>query len=88
VKICDCCKNNEAIVTIPLPRREVVTSFFNKASGKPISDPKWSEDISPKDFDLCSGCYVALSEFVTNMTSDEPLDFSEPTKQFVKETLC
>lgn len=85
MRICDCCKNNEAITTIPLPRREVVTSFFN---GKPISDPKWSADISPKDFDLCSGCYVALSEFVTNMTSNETLDFSEPTKKFVKENLC
>jgi hypothetical protein len=50
MRICDCCKNNEAIVTIPLPSREVVTSFFN---GK----PKWSADISLKDFDLCSGCY-------------------------------
>jgi hypothetical protein len=54
VRVCDCCKQNEAIVTLPLPKREVVTSFFN---GKPISDPKWSADISPKDFDLCSGCY-------------------------------
>jgi hypothetical protein len=54
VRVCDCCKQNEAIVTLPLPKREVVTSFFN---GKPISDQKWSADISLKDFDLCSGCY-------------------------------